>query len=310
MISDDNFVMQTCVAITSLYKNKNIDTIYEVFVVMAECSRQSEKIFEKLQREDFIITLVHASLEQYRDIKQFAHISIACLLKFDICELIPSYDKLLYLDGDIIVREDLTELYCTKLGDNYAAAVKEMYCIKKDDGCVNAGIMLFNAKKMRDDGMRDILVAKRKALGDRSSMDQQTYNMVIKGRIYYLDIRYNCVPGRLIGQVRMDYSMNELNSLYGTNYSSAKAIIQDAAIIHFATGNKPWKYTFAPCAREWYDYYLLSPYGNKPFKRYSKWGYRFHNLSETMKTGGVAGIVKYLKKRIEEKANTKKVDWD
>ena len=58
---------------------------------------------------------MRASLDQYRDIKQLAHISIACLLKFDICELIPSYEKLLYLDGDIIAKDDLTELYETDL---------------------------------------------------------------------------------------------------------------------------------------------------------------------------------------------------
>lgn len=310
MISDDNFVMQTCVAITSLYKNKNHNTVYEVFVVMAECSKESEETFRGMEREDCIITLVHASLEQYRDIKQMAHISIACLLKFDICELIREYDKLLYLDGDIIVRKDLTELYDTELGNNYAAAVKELYCMKKDDGCINAGIMLFNARKMREDGMRDILVAQRRALGDRSSMDQQTYNMVIKDRLCYVSIVYNCVPGRLIRDVKMDYSMQELNALYGTDYSKPRDLIADAAIIHFATGNKPWKYTFAPCAKEWYEYYLLSPYGDKPFKRYGRWGYRFHNITEILKKDGLSGVFKYLLGRINKSKKKKAVDWD
>ena len=141
-------------------------------------------------------------------------------------------------------------------------------------------------------------------------MDQQTYNMVIKGQIKYLSLIYNCVPGRLIGDVKMDYNIKELNKLYGTKYRNAKQAISDAVIIHFATGNKPWKYTFAPCAKEWYDYYLLSPYGDKPFKRYSRWGYRIHNVSEMMKKDGVAGIVKHYKKRINDKWKTKKVDWD
>lgn len=310
MISDDNFVMQTCVAITSLYKNKFSSTVYEVFIVMAECSAQSEETFRKMDREDCIITLLKASLEQYRDIKQLAHISIACLLKFDICELIPEYDKLLYLDGDIIVRKDLTELYETELGDNYAAAVKEMYCMKNDDGCINAGIMLFNAKKMRSDGMRDILMAKRRSLGNRSSMDQQTYNMVIKDKIKYLSIVYNCVPGRLQGDVKMDYTMQELNALYGTEYKKAAQLIDDAVIIHFATGNKPWKYTFAPCAKEWYEYYLLSPYGGRPFKRYGRWGYRFHNISEVLKKSGIKGVFWHLRSRINRSRNKKKIDWD
>lgn len=311
MISDDNFVMQTCVAITSLYKNKKSSTVYEVFVVMAECSDESAAIFQKMEKEDCIIILVRASLEQYRDIRQLAHISIACLLKFDICELIPQYDKLLYLDGDIIVRGDLSELYATELGDNYAAAVKEMYCMTNDDGCINAGIMLFNAAKMRNDGMRDILVAKRKSLGNRSSMDQQTYNMIIKGKIHYLSIIYNCVPGRLMGDVKMDYTMEALNNLYGTSYKNAKELIENAVILHFATGNKPWKYTFAPCAKEWYEYYLLSPYGDKPFKRYGRWGYRFHNMREILKKNGVKGVLEHFKSRILSRTKKKKkIDWD
>ncbi len=310
MICDDNFVMQTCVAITSLVKNKNADTNYEVFVVMAECSEKSADILRGMGRMDCIITLIQASLEDYREIKQLAHISIACLLKFDICELIKEYDKLLYLDGDIIVRKDLSELYHTELGDNYAAGVKELYCMKKDDGCINAGIMLFNARKMREDGMRDILVAKRKSLGNRSSMDQQTYNMVIKGRIRYISIAYNCVPGRLAGDVKMDYTMAELNALYETNYKSPAQLIDDAAILHFATGNKPWKYTFAPCAGEWYTYYLLSPYGKEPFKRYGRWGYRFHNMSGILKKEGWTGVVTYLQKRHDKSTRKKTVDWD
>lgn len=310
MISDDNFVMQTCVAITSLYENKYQETVYEILVVMAECSSESEQKFKEMEKEDCIITLVKASLDQYRDIKQLAHISIACLLKFDICELIPQYDKLLYLDGDIIVRKDLTELYNTELGDHYAAAVKELYCIKNDDGCINAGIMLFNAAKMREDGMRDILVAKRKSLGNRSSMDQQTYNMVIKGKIKYLSIIYNCVPGRLIGDVKMNYSMKEINQLYQTEYRKAGELINDAVIIHFATGNKPWKYTFAPCAKEWYEYYQRSPFGKVPFKRYSRWGYRFHNISEILKEKGITGLGKHYIGRIRSKIVKKKIDWD
>lgn len=310
MISDDNFVMQTCVAITSLYMNKNKETVYDIFIVMAECSEISEQQFKGMERADCIINLVKASLEQYRDIKQMAHISIACLLKFDICELIPQYDKLLYLDGDIIVRKDLTELFNTELGDNFAAAVKELYCMKNDDGCINAGIMLFNAAKMRACGMRDILVAKRKSLGNRSSMDQQTYNMVIKDQIKYLSIIYNCVPGRLLGDVKMDYSMDELNALYKTDYKNVKQLVNDAVIIHFATGNKPWKYTFAPCAKEWYKYYLQSPYKDIPFKRYGRWGYRFHNMKDILRQNGINGVIKHFNNRIQSKKSKKNIDWD
>lgn len=313
MICDDNYVMQTSVAITSLMNNKNNETVYEVNVVMAACSSESEKILKSMERPDCKINIVRESLDKYSDIKQMAHVSAACLLKFDICEIFDKYDKILYLDGDIIVRKDLSDLYVTDLGDHYAAAVKEMYGMteegKKDAGNINAGIMLFNASKMRADKMRDFLVDKRRSLGDRGSMDQQTYNMVFKGQFKYIPLKYNCVPGRLIGDVKLDYTMKALNDFYGTDYISPEAIIEDAVIIHFATGNKPWKYTFAPCAKEWYSYYTKSPFKNNKIKMYGIWGYRINNVSKILKNEGFGGVIKYISHRSDRKVK-KKVNWD
>lgn len=310
MISDNNYVMQTSVAITSLKMNKNPETQYEVIVVMAECAEESEQIFKSMDSGECKITLVKVSLEAYKDIKQMSHVPISCLLKFDICELVSWHDKIIYLDGDVIVRKDLTELYEVNLADNYAAAVKETNYLRQNNNLINAGIMVFNAKKMRDDHMRDILVSKRKELGDRGSMDQQTYNMVIKDKIAYLGIKYNCVPGRFLGDAKMEYTMSEINGMYGTNYASPAQLIDEAVILHFATGNKPWKYTFAPGAKEWYNYYLASPFGAKPFKRYGRWGYRFHNMSNILKSDGLKGVINYLKQRNQKKKNKKKVDWE
>ena len=41
LISDDNFIMPTCVAITSLIVNKKPETEYDIYIIMAECSDES-----------------------------------------------------------------------------------------------------------------------------------------------------------------------------------------------------------------------------------------------------------------------------
>lgn len=174
LISDDNFIMPTCVAITSLIVNKAPETEYEIYIIMAECSDESYAKIQELNDLGTSVNLIRASLDEYRDIKQLAHISIACLLKFDVSELVPDYDKLLYLDGDIIVRGDLSELYNVELGDSYAAGVKELANITEETGNVNAGIMVFNAKRIRDEKLNIKMREIRRSLGDRSSMDQQT----------------------------------------------------------------------------------------------------------------------------------------
>lgn len=203
MISDDNFIMPTCVAITSMILNKREETFYDFFILMADCSQSSEERIHMLERGDCAVHVVRASTEKYKNIKQLAHISRACLLKFDLCNIIPQYDKILYLDGDIIVRDDLSSLYDVDLAGSYAAGVKEMDSMLEDRGNVNAGILVFNAKRIREENLSEVLYKTRIALGDRGSMDQQTFNIVTKKDYQYLSLRYNCVLGRLVGEQRI-----------------------------------------------------------------------------------------------------------
>ena len=71
------------------------------YVVTADCAETAKRKFKRLEKKDMRVNIVEASLEEYRDIKQLAHIPIACLLKFNICDLVSSYEKIIYLDGDI-----------------------------------------------------------------------------------------------------------------------------------------------------------------------------------------------------------------
>ncbi len=306
-ISDDNFIMPTCVAITSLLVNKAPETEYDVYIIMAECSESSYEKINELKSFGSPINLVRASLDEYRDIKQLAHISIACLLKFDVSELVPNYDKLLYLDGDIIVRGDLSSLYNVELGNHYAAGVKEIANMDEETGNVNAGIMLFNAKRIRDEKLNLKMREVRRSLGDRGSMDQQTYNIVTGKDYLYQDIKYNCVPPKVIELATG--RIERLNEVYGSDYKGPQDVINKAVIIHYATGDKPWKYTFRPWAKEWYEYYKLSPYKNVPFKLRGIWGYRWDKLVNTVRKKGISGVFAILKER-KERRNKKVGKWE
>ncbi|WP_026517883.1 glycosyltransferase family 8 protein [Butyrivibrio sp. MC2021] len=307
LISDDNFIMPTCVAITSLLVNKAPDTEYDVYIVMAECNESSYERIEMLRSFGSPINLVKASLDAYRDIKQLAHISIACLLKFDISELVPAYDKLLYLDGDIIVRGDLSEFYNVDLGDHYAAGVKELANMDEETGNVNAGIMLFNAKRIRDEKLNLKMREVRRSLGDRGSMDQQTYNIVTGKDYLYQDIKFNCIPPKVIEMA--EGRIDRLNEVYGSDYKSAQDVIDKAVIIHYATGEKPWKYTFKPWAKEWYKYYKLSPFKDVEFKLRGIWSYRFDKLRKKIAQEGFAGFINIFRER-KERRNKKVGKWE
>lgn len=310
-ITDSNFIMQTSVAMISLIENKENSTIYDIYVLASECQSEDIKIMKEIELQRCFLTIIPVTTEKYSDINQLAHIPIACLLKFDICNIIREYDKIIYLDGDIIIREDLGQLYSIELGDDCLGGVLEPSCIGKDFRRINAGILLMNLKRMRDEGLSEILIQTRRTLGDRGSMDQQTMNLVLKNRISFLPVKYNCMVANYVGSQHINYSINEINSLYHTSYGNIKELIDDSAIIHYATGFKPWIYTYAPCEKIWFDYYLKSPYGGVRLRRIGKLRSRMSILWGNIRENGlVMGSKKTLNRYFNKSDKNRKFDWE
>jgi lipopolysaccharide biosynthesis glycosyltransferase len=75
--------------------------------------------------------------------------------------LLPTKEKVLYLDCDILINGDIFELYNQSFdgtslvaiqdrSDHYSSAFIETYGIKNIAYCFNSGIMLLNLQKMRE----------------------------------------------------------------------------------------------------------------------------------------------------------------
>ena len=285
-ITDENYLMPTSVSITSLLATKLRDTVYEIFVIAVDCSETSKERLRSFQG----LQIIDASVYEYRNIHQLGYISRACLLKFNLCELISQHKKVLYLDSDIIVREDLTDLYNTELGESYAAAVYARLEPGDPRRKINGGVLLFNAEKMRRDNMREKLAQFRLELGDSPSMDQKTFNLVLGENFVPLSVRYNCMPPVLSDTLER-HGLEYLNRFFQTSYASLEACLADAAIIHYPAGLKPWKYTHAPYEEEWMAHYHNSPFGHEPLKRCGQWGQRWQILANIYATRGLRAVV-------------------
>lgn len=81
----------------------------------------------------------------------FSYMSLMRLL---LPDLIPE-DKVLYLDVDTIVQDDLSKLWGLPMGDRWWAAVEESYGRWKPFGryYFNAGVSLFNLDQLRKDNI-------------------------------------------------------------------------------------------------------------------------------------------------------------
>jgi lipopolysaccharide biosynthesis glycosyltransferase len=165
--SDNNYVVPTIVAITSMLENKKQSTFYELFILDDGISNENKEKFIWAQyQNEYALKFISVDLKELESKKCCGTWVPAIYAKYFICDLLPDFKKCLWLDSDTIILSDLTELYNTELDNNYLAAVKspgtnynvaaekhavlsrEKYYLK----CINVGMLVLNLVALRELG--------------------------------------------------------------------------------------------------------------------------------------------------------------
>ncbi len=95
-------------------------------------------------------------------------------------DLVPGVpDKILYLDIDILFNRDITLLYHTDVADYEYAAARDHYGkYLIHPNYINAGVLLFNMKRMRETGIlkraRELIKTKKLVFADQSALIRST----------------------------------------------------------------------------------------------------------------------------------------
>ena len=133
-VTDDYYAMPTCITINSILKSKNKNTIYNVYILCKDISDYKRKKFMELNTETLEIKIIDINKEEdFSDFKiEGIPATPTAMYKFLIPDILNKLDRIIYLDGDIIVQEDLEELYNCNIGDNYIGAVKDTNGIDYD----------------------------------------------------------------------------------------------------------------------------------------------------------------------------------
>ena len=213
------------------------------------------------------------STADYNFASGYKSLSIESWYRLFAPSLFPEYDKILWLDSDILVRDDVSKLYATDLGDNWIAACQWDYgiigllererrqkqpklgpyftkvlggkCPKEN--YVNAGVILFNLRAMREQNVQEKLLqaAQNPAMHFH---DQCAINMVCQGHIHYVDSEWNGL---------VSYNLNELPLKY-----RKKALLdrKNRKIVHWAANQKPWRTSLVTGADEWWAFARQTPY--------------------------------------------------
>lgn len=115
-----------------------------------------------------------------------------CLTKVLDAKYLPKASKVLQLDVDTIVNDDLSELYNIDMKDNWFAMVNESTGTYKPygDKYYNAGVVLVNLKQLRADNADDKLINFINTI-KVPYIEQDAYNIIGKDKIIELPTRFN-----------------------------------------------------------------------------------------------------------------------
>ena len=231
--TDNNYLPFLDVALRSLIANASRDYKYRIVILNVGLDKDKMDKIMALQDDNFIIDFVNISHE-FEDIrhklKNIFHFSLACYYRLFIENLFPEYDKILYLDCDIIVLGDISKLYFEDVKDYAVAGVVEQHIkfspvfsnyTKKVVGVdcnhyINSGIMIMNLKKIRELQVEEKFVDLINRYNfDVIDPDQAYINYLCKGHIKFLPIEWN-------------------------RTTCEKIECKKPQIVHYALGEKPW----------------------------------------------------------------------
>lgn len=170
-------------------------------------------------------------------------------------DLLPDVDKLIFLDGDIIVRHSLRPLYELDISDLAIAAVPDMNESKmsfynrlqypSSKGYFNAGVELLNLSFWRRNKIKEKCVDYLFRFPERIWLnDQDVMNIILKDCKKVLDLKFNLQDGMLWKEPDFFEFAK-----YGKELEDA---VSDPVVLHF-TNSKPW---FKGCLHPYVDEFV------------------------------------------------------
>lgn len=220
------------------------------YVVTIDLGEQTRRRLMDVGAEIFWVGLDQAQLDllgsfyakdRYRHWATYARVLLG--------ELLPEFERVIYLDTDTVIVGDLTELAAFDLTGATVAAVDDpliagLYTrrlLGRDPGrpltiprYFNAGVMLIDMARWRRDRVTERLVELLLERRPFVFMDQDSLNLLLRNDWAELPGAWN----RLVPQPEV---VPAATSAVGRNGGARRhSLLDDAKIVHFIGSRKPW----------------------------------------------------------------------
>lgn len=280
--SSDSFAQVTAVSIASLFENNKDMQDIVVFLIEHDISEENKgkikSLAEKYSRTINFIPMPDINKTQnlgLQSIKSTWLYDSFCRMYLD--EILPPYvERVLYLDGDVLVNDSLKELWETDLNGRCAAAVTdslgeeyyELFGLSKTAKYCNSGVILIDLKRWHEKEIgKKVSEYVHEHNGYVFFMEQTVLNAVLDSKLYILHPKFNVFTLMLCLSYKEHMQLRKPKRFY------SEQMIQEAisrpCLIHlttcFFTVNRAWIENNNHPAKELYiKYAKLTPWKNAP----------------------------------------------
>ena len=278
-IADEGYAMQLAVAIRSVIDHLSLAARCRLFIIDAGLSRQSRSRCRSAWHDDRLtVHWINASPDLVASLPVSGHVSQASYLRLLLDDLLPAtVSKVIYLDVDLVVRQDLLRLWNEPLADHAVLAVTDLGspCFDAVSGLptywrcrdhlvtdrpvpnyrdlgldpagkyFNAGVMVIDRDRWRREQVGPRAIEVLNAYREHVIWwDQYALNVILAGRWGELDHRWNQVA-----HVHAYPSWRE-SPLGSDEFCRLR---DDPWVVHYSSASKPWQ---NDCGHPWANAFL------------------------------------------------------
>lgn len=274
--TSNKFAPFAAATMQSVIDHASPDYNYDIICIEQELTTANKRRISAIRKNDNVsIRTFNVNFSEFLQKKALnQYISTETYFRLFFPYLLTEYEKILWLDSDVVVQRDVAELFAIDIGNLLVGATRDYNATALLKGadpeyaqfCQNelrvsdayhyfqAGVLLFNLHAFRQSfAFEEILNQVQQYHYPYG--DQDILNKLCRKRVYWLDNRWDVVAD-------VDEYMSNFLRYWDPDktYVDYQLVKRDPAIIHFAGPTKPWHSPLNAMADQFWDACRRTPF--------------------------------------------------
>ena len=236
---DSKLVYPTYISMVSGLENCNEENLLVFHLLLSYDFNKSEIPFFETLKEKYQVKIYYYIIpNMFGNMKKWTAGTDCVYYKILLPFMFPDLERIIYLDGDTLIRKDIYEMYNYPFNGSYILGfpfymgyIMKRYGIKKPEHYINGGCLLFNIKKIRKDKKDlDLLYETIKRWYKWGFLEQDSINYVFYPNVGFLPLKYGIymIGNKATMKSLSRYTYTKLNLTEG--YEA----VRDPAVVHFS----------------------------------------------------------------------------